>query len=57
MGPGGALGQLRTGYAADDVLVRGLQWLDLADLTADNIVAIIARGQIVRGAVPEDRLS
>jgi imidazolonepropionase-like amidohydrolase len=52
IGRGDRLGRLRPGYAADAVLVRGRPWMDRADLTVTNIVAVIARGQIVHGAVP-----
>lgn len=57
IGRGNTLGQRCLGYAADAVLVRGRPWLALTDLTVDNVVAVISRGQVVHGAVPDGLLS
>jgi imidazolonepropionase-like amidohydrolase len=46
-----ALGRVAPGFAPDLVIVRGRPWLDLASLTADNIVAVICRGRLTAGAV------
>jgi imidazolonepropionase-like amidohydrolase len=51
------LGRITEGYAADAVLLRGRPWEDLADLTRDNVVAVIVRGRVVSGAVPPECLS
>jgi len=32
--------------------VRGRPWLDLDELTPDNIVAVICRGRLVSGRIP-----
>ena len=45
-------GRLRPGLGADFVIVRGRPWEDIDVLTAENIVAVVARGQLVSGAIP-----
>jgi imidazolonepropionase-like amidohydrolase len=52
IGRGGTLGRVAPGFAPDLVIVRGRPWLDLNELTTDNIVAVICRGQLVCGAIP-----
>ena len=46
------VGRLVPGLGADFVVVRGTPWQDIAQLTAENIVAVVARGQVVAGALP-----
>ncbi|MDL5352796.1 amidohydrolase family protein [Microbacterium sp. zg-YB36] len=48
----GTVGRLQPGQAADFVIVRGRPWEDIDVLTAENVVAVVARGQLVAGAMP-----
>jgi imidazolonepropionase-like amidohydrolase len=52
IGMGNSIGRVAPGFAPDLVIVRGRPWLDLEELTAENIVAVICRGQLVSGHVP-----
>ena len=45
-------GRLAPGYSADLLIVRGRPWRDIRDLTVDNLVAVVARGEVVAGALP-----
>ena len=47
------LGSLAPGYLADFLVVRGRPWDDIADLTVENIVAVVSRGRVVAGALPQ----
>ena len=47
-----AIGRLAPGYCADFLIVRGRPWHDIQDLTLDNLVAVVARGKLVAGALP-----
>ena len=49
----GTAGRLAAGLAADFVVVRGRPWEDIDGLTADSIVAVVARGEVVSGRLPE----
>jgi imidazolonepropionase-like amidohydrolase len=53
IGRAGSLGRVAPGFAPDLVIVRGRPWLDLAELSADRVVAVICRGRLVAGRVPE----
>ena len=46
------IGRLAPGYSADLLIVRGRPWRDIRDLTVDNLVAVVARGEVVAGALP-----
>jgi imidazolonepropionase-like amidohydrolase len=46
------LGRVAVGAAADFVLLRGRPWEDVAALDRDAIVAVVARGRVVAGALP-----
>ncbi|WP_159500553.1 amidohydrolase family protein [Microbacterium sp. 18062] len=48
----GRVGRLQPGHGADFVVVRGKPWQDIDTLTAENIVAVVARGELVSGALP-----
>jgi imidazolonepropionase-like amidohydrolase len=48
----GKVGRLTPGHGADLVVVRGRPWEDIDQLTAENIVAVVARGQVIAGALP-----
>lgn len=52
VGLGHRIGRLAEGYAADLVVVRGRPWQRITDLTADAVVAVVCRGQVVHGALP-----
>jgi len=52
IGLGESLGTLASGYAADFVVMRGRPWEDLKDLSTDNIVAVVCRGELVFGELP-----
>ncbi|MDN4473530.1 metal-dependent hydrolase family protein [Demequina zhanjiangensis] len=47
------LGRVTSGSRADMLVVRGRPWESLEDLTADSIVAVIVRGELLFGALPE----
>jgi imidazolonepropionase-like amidohydrolase len=53
IGRGDSLGRVAPGYAPDLVIVRGRPWLDLDQLTPENIVAVIGRGQLLAGGIPQ----
>jgi imidazolonepropionase-like amidohydrolase len=48
----GKVGRLAPGLGADFVVVRGKPWEDLDQLTTDNIVAVVARGELIAGSLP-----
>jgi imidazolonepropionase-like amidohydrolase len=48
----GTVGRLAPGLGADFVVVRGRPWEDIAQLTAENIVAVVARGDLIAGSLP-----
>lgn len=52
VGLGAKVGTLAPGYGADFLVVRGRPWVDVAELTPDRIVAVVARGRVVAGALP-----
>jgi len=52
VGLGDRLGRLDDGFAADFVVVRGRPWRDLAELTPENIVAVVSRGTVLAGQLP-----
>ncbi|SDZ30362.1 amidohydrolase family protein [Herbiconiux ginsengi] len=52
VGLGDIVGTLAPGYGADFVVVRGRPWRDLDNLTSDRIVAVVARGRLLAGALP-----
>jgi len=45
-------GRLTPGKSADFVVMRGRPWLDVADITTDGIVGVVARGRLLHGALP-----
>lgn len=47
------LGRIAPGFAPDMVVVRGEPWSRIDDLRTENIVAVIARGRVVAGHLPE----
>jgi imidazolonepropionase-like amidohydrolase len=52
IGLGATIGRLAPGYCADLLIVRGCPWRDIRDLTIANVVAVVARGEVVAGALP-----
>lgn len=49
---GTTTGRLTPGLSADLLVVRGRPWDDIDQLAVDNIVAVVARGELVAGALP-----
>ncbi len=52
IGLSGTAGRLAPGLSADFVVVRGRPWDDIDQLRQENIVAVVARGQLVSGTLP-----
>ena len=50
---GKTTGRLLPGLGADFVVVRGRPWEDIDTLTTENIVAVVARGELVAGSLPD----
>jgi imidazolonepropionase-like amidohydrolase len=55
IGRGDQLGRLKTGYKADIVIMRGRPWQELAELDTVNIVAVVSRGKVVAGMLPDEQ--
>src|ERR1700712_5077695 len=53
LGLGASVGRIAPGFGADFVVMRGRPWEDASLLTADNIVAVVCRGQVVAGSLPK----
>jgi len=49
----GTTGRITSGLGADFVVVRGRPWEDIDQLTIENIVAVVARGVVVSGTLPD----
>lgn len=47
------LGTLAPGYLADFIVMTGRPWENIADLTVQNIVAVVSRGRVVAGTLPQ----
>ncbi|MCU1530335.1 MAG: amidohydrolase [Frondihabitans sp.] len=47
------IGSIRQGLGADFVVFRGRPWEDLSALQPENIVAVVSRGQVIAGALPQ----
>ena len=52
VGLGDAVGRVAPGFGADLLVVRGRPWQRIEDLTAENILAVVARGRLAAGALP-----
>ena len=52
IGLGDQVGRVASGYGADFVVLSGRPWLDITELTTDNIRAVVCRGRLVAGALP-----
>jgi imidazolonepropionase-like amidohydrolase len=52
VGLGERTGRIRAGLGADLLVVRGRPWQDLAAFGPESVVAVVARGQVVAGALP-----
>ncbi|MCL6595502.1 MAG: amidohydrolase family protein [Firmicutes bacterium] len=48
------VGRVASGFHPDFVVVRGRPWQRIEDLTPANVVAVVARGQVVVGRVADD---
>jgi len=49
---GSTTGRLAEGLDADLLVVRGRPWEDAEALRVENVVAVVARGEVVAGALP-----
>jgi imidazolonepropionase-like amidohydrolase len=47
------VGTLATGLGADFVVLKGRPWEDITQLRTDNIVAVVSRGVVVFGELPQ----
>ena len=52
IGLGSSVGRISAGFGADFVVMRGRPWEDASGFSADNIVAVVCRGQVVAGSLP-----
>jgi len=52
IGLGATIGRIAVGHAPDLVIVRGEPWADITQLTPENIVAVVVRGQLIAGELP-----
>ncbi|SDZ31233.1 Imidazolonepropionase [Saccharopolyspora shandongensis] len=52
MGLGNVTGRIAPGLGADFIVLRGRPWERAADLTPENIVAVVCRGVLVAGELP-----
>ncbi|HEY6738459.1 MAG TPA: amidohydrolase family protein, partial [Actinopolymorphaceae bacterium] len=55
LGAGGRIGRIAPGYGADLLVVRGRPWQDIGVLRPENLVAVVCRGRVVAGEVPQDQ--
>lgn len=48
-----SIGKLEPGYATDFIVMKGRPWERIEDLSTDNIVAVVSRGCVVHGRLPD----
>jgi len=53
IGLGSLVGTLAPGFGADFVVVRGRPWESLEELTPERIVAVVSRGRVLTGRLPD----
>lgn len=53
IGMGDQVGSLLPGHRADFVVMRGRPWERIEDLSTDNIVAVVCRGVVAEGELPD----
>ena len=53
VGLGSTVGRIVPGFGADLLVMRGRPWKEPAALSADNLIAVVSRGRMVAGALPE----
>jgi imidazolonepropionase-like amidohydrolase len=53
VGLGQVVGTIAPGFAPDFLVMRGRPWLNGAELCVDRLVAVVSRGRVVAGALPE----
>lgn len=53
IGLGGVTGRLHAGLGSDFVLLRGRPWEDIDALRVENIVAVVSRGVLIAGELPD----
>ncbi|WP_207345561.1 amidohydrolase family protein [Arthrobacter sp. E3] len=47
------VGRLEPGFGADFIIINGRPWEDISDLRTENIVAVVSRGRVVFGKLPQ----
>ncbi len=52
VGLGSVVGRVAPAFGADFLVMRGRPWQEASALSADNVVAVVCRGQVVAGALP-----
>jgi imidazolonepropionase-like amidohydrolase len=55
IGLGDTLGRLSPGYSADLLVMKGRPWERVKDLSTDNLLAVVCRGELVHGELPVGR--
>jgi len=53
VGMGSRVGTLATGFGADFIVMRGRPWEDIDAMRVENVVAVISRGELVAGTLPQ----
>ena len=53
VGLGGTVGRLEPGFGADFIVIKGRPWENIGDLRTENIVAVVSRGRVVSGKLPQ----
>lgn len=53
VGLGASVGRLEAGFGADFIVIKGRPWENIEDLRTENIVAVVSRGRVVSGALPQ----
>ncbi|WP_427015986.1 amidohydrolase family protein [Pseudarthrobacter sp. P1] len=52
VGLGDTVGQLKAGFGADFIVIKGRPWENIADLRIENIAAVVSRGRVIAGSLP-----
>ena len=50
---GHLVGRIEAGKGTDFIVIKGRPWENIADLHADNIVAVVSRGRVISGEMPQ----
>jgi imidazolonepropionase-like amidohydrolase len=52
LGLGARVGTIAAGWASDLLVVRGRPWAEVQAMSAENIVAVVCRGEVLHGQLP-----